>query len=57
MRVGRPGGSAPVSIHDWLTGLGLTLVVSGVALWSVPAALVVAGLSLAALGLIGAYRA
>ena len=42
--------------NDVLIVLGLALVAGGVGLWSVPAALVVVGASLFALGVVGAMR-
>lgn len=45
-----------MDIFDGIILIGLGLVVAGVALWSVPAALVVAGVGLVLFGLIGARR-
>lgn len=42
--------------NDGLIVLGLAMVAAGVGLWSVPAALVVVGVSLFALGVAGAIR-
>lgn len=45
-----------MDIFDVLVLMGLGLVVAGVAMWSIPAALVVAGVGLAGFGLAGARR-
>jgi len=46
-----------VSVHDVLVLIGAGLVVAGAALWSIPLALVVAGVGFLALGLVGGLRA
>jgi hypothetical protein len=52
-----PGDPLSVSVPDVLVLVGAGCIVSGVALWSLPAALIVAGVGFLALGLIGVVRA
>ena len=43
-----------MDIYDGIVIIGFVLVVAGLSMWSVPAALVAAGIGLAAIGVLGA---